>query len=1033
MSIPTIQEQLEERTSAAETPPSAQSVEKTALTPRKDAAREVVRTDQQAKDILDPERLHVPIDLSEDKLVEAFKTHDTVIVIGETGSGKTTRLPSMIDKARPGEMLAVSLPGALAVLNTSKYVARLRQEQIGQSVGYEVKGKQAMTSKNTHIGFMTSELLLRKIQIDPLLSQYSTIMIDEAHERNLGSDLALGFVKQAQAQRKESGLPPLHIVVSSATLEKEKFQDFFPEAACVEVPGRTFPIEAKHLTEDLVEEHHFIDTAAKIAFDLLCNPDGEDIVIFMADKEEVKLTIKALRETIREQHKLDPGNITIMALFEGMTPADQEKAITRQSKRKVVVTTKIAEVALTIDNLTHVIDSGRTTQLEYDEETHLDKWKIIPHAKSGCDQRKGRTGRTMPGTVHRLFTEENYQARSEFQKPEIHRTNLANTVLYMKSMGINDVLSFPFVDKILPDSYQRAVAELQDIGALDPEEGLTASGQKLSQLPINPIFGRMLVIAEEYGCFYEMCTIIAFLEQDNVIEIPADKQRMANKPFYKYLDTTSDIFTLLNFHYHFSKVRSTEKAKWAQDHFLSYKVLSHVEHLREVYVRHYGEVKDHAYTADTINDRIHTCIVRGLGKNLLGLISETWYKQVPHQTTKAPSVNIERSSALRIGGVLPHWMVAVDIRAQQGLSVPAICHKISIEDIKEYLPHLVESVDPKTGHVAIKGSENTAHAKRIPEATHKQVQHVVAFEDLSPQELQRLEGKEKPGADLKEPHVHEPSKVSQPIPLSPEPTPAQESSVSTKHTLPKGPFAKKLWNAVTSRAFTSCPLCASNMTEGICAESTLHLEILSAVSKDDSSIVLKEITTNDSQTIASIKMLTTDTPLGAAGTVYLIHDDNYPGYVWEGKGFTTLELRDYTVHLTDQPVKSHLTKPLHIYTDYETALAKAEKELNNNNLFKGSFTLGVNPANKQPQWEARVQDPHTGRQFMCVANFRVKKPTNSEFTYYFWPTRQLTPNLWIADILAPFPENKPHDYDSYLKQSNLTKIRLDAEPHVTEI
>jgi RNA helicase HrpA len=506
------------------------------------------------------------------EIKETIRDNDTALIIGETGSGKTTGIPGMILEVLPkGSKVAITQPRKVACRSVSNFVASEVGCKVGEEVGYQVRFDDH-TSEGTRMNFMTDGILLRQMQQDPLLKEYAAVMVDEAHERSLNIDFILGLLKRTQRLRQQNGLDPLKIIVTSATLEEEKFLNFFDQAPSVKVEGRTFPVDI-HYEKEMPKDYTKA-AAEKVQSIINLGKDG-DILIFMPGQEEIN-------KTMVEIEKLKLTGLMVLPLYGDMSPEDQDRIFAPSSVRKVIVSTNIAETSVTVPGVRHVIDSGLIKQTEFDPQTGVKTLKTTKHAQSGCIQRAGRAGRLAPGECYRLFTEEDLKSRKQYQVPEMLRSNLASVVLMMKSIGIDNVKDFEFVDPPKPEALEQALESLKSLGALDEDEKMTSIGETMAELPLDPHIARMVIEAGKYDCVETVCTIAAFLGGRNVFFRPKDKETAADEAHSVYKDRDSDFLTFLNVWqaYQLNNGDTQRAYEWAQKNFLNFKVLQEVKEIR---------------------------------------------------------------------------------------------------------------------------------------------------------------------------------------------------------------------------------------------------------------------------------------------------------------------------------------------------------------------------------------------------------------------------------------------------------------------
>ncbi|TVT47093.1 ATP-dependent RNA helicase HrpA [Amycolatopsis rhizosphaerae] len=487
-----------------------------------------------------PEEL--PVSRRKDDIAAAIREHQVVIVAGETGSGKTTQLPKICLELGRGVrgQIGHTQPRRLAARTVAERVAAELKTELGATVGYKVRFTDT-SGDDTLVKLMTDGILLAEIQGDRMLRQYDTLIIDEAHERSLNIDFLLGYLKQLLPRR-----PDLKVIITSATIDPERFSRHFGDAPIVEVSGRTYPVEVRY--RPIVDpDHPELDAerdqvqAICDAVDELCAEGPGDILVFLSGEREIRDTADALS-------KQDLRNTEILPLYARLSAADQHRVFSRHTGRRIVLATNVAETSLTVPGIKYVIDPGTARISRYSHRTKVQRLPIEPVSQASANQRKGRCGRTSDGICVRLYTEEDFLSRPEFTDPEILRTNLASVILQMTSLGLGDIAAFPFVEP--PDRRQIAdgVQLLQELGALEPgaKDRLTPIGRQLAQLPVDPRLGRMVLEAAKNGCVREVMIIASALSIQDPRERPADQQEAARQQHARFTDKTSDFLAYLN-------------------------------------------------------------------------------------------------------------------------------------------------------------------------------------------------------------------------------------------------------------------------------------------------------------------------------------------------------------------------------------------------------------------------------------------------------------------------------------------------------
>ncbi|MGC5362355.1 ATP-dependent RNA helicase HrpA [Streptomyces sp. DT24] len=489
-----------------------------------------------------PEQL--PVSQKKDEILEAIRDHQVVIVAGETGSGKTTQIPKICMELGRGVrgMIGHTQPRRIAARTVAERVADELDTPLGEAVGWKVRFTDQVNPEATFVKLMTDGILLAEIQTDRELLAYDTIIIDEAHERSLNIDFLLGYLARLLPKR-----PDLKVVITSATIDPERFARHFGEAPIVEVSGRTYPVEVRYrpLLEDESEDADRDQiTAICEAVDELQAEGQGDILVFLSGEREIRDTADAL----------DKRNLRlteVLPLYARLSHAEQHRVFQRHTGRRVVLATNVAETSLTVPGIKYVIDPGTARISRYSHRTKVQRLPIERISQASANQRKGRCGRTSDGICVRLYSEDDFLTRPEFTDPEILRTNLASVILQMTAAGLGDIEKFPFIDPPDHRNIRDGVQLLQELGALDPGEKetgkrLTPLGRQLSQLPVDPRLARMVVEAERNGCVREVMVIAAALSIQDPRERPAEKQTQADQQHARFKDETSDFLAFLN-------------------------------------------------------------------------------------------------------------------------------------------------------------------------------------------------------------------------------------------------------------------------------------------------------------------------------------------------------------------------------------------------------------------------------------------------------------------------------------------------------
>lgn len=515
------------------------------------------------------------------EIVEMIQQHQVVILAGETGSGKTTQIPKMCLAAGRGSAgrIACTQPRRVAALSVSKRVA----EELGVSWGREVGCKIRFndhTSRNTAIKFLTDGMLLAEMHGDPLMREYDTIIIDEAHERSLNIDFLLGHLRQLRFRR-----PELKIIITSATIDTEAFSKAFDDAPIIEVSGRAYPVELIYSPLDALgsdeaegderaaksEALHYIDGAVEAVQRVVKESTSGDVLVFMPSERDIREACDLL-----DGGKLP--NCELVPLFGRLSNAEQQRVFATTQRRKIVVATNIAETSLTIPGVRFVIDTGLARVSRYSPQTRTRRLPIEAVSQSSADQRKGRAGRVSAGVCVRLYSEKDFLERPRFTQPEIQRSNLADVILRMKAFGLGDIERFPFINMPATKSIRSGYALLEELGALESGEAdsrkLTVIGRELARLPVDPAVGRMILQARTEKALREVLVIASALSIQDPRERPLEKQAQADAAHRRFLHPDSDFLTILNiwdaYQDEFEQMTQSKLRRFCRDHFLSY-------------------------------------------------------------------------------------------------------------------------------------------------------------------------------------------------------------------------------------------------------------------------------------------------------------------------------------------------------------------------------------------------------------------------------------------------------------------------------
>lgn len=507
----------------------------------------------------------LPITAHREEIARALSAHQVVVVCGATGSGKTTQLPKICIEAGRGTfgLIGHTQPRRIAARAIADRVAVELGTTVGGAVGYQVRFTDR-TGPDCRVKLMTDGILLRELENDRLLRRYDTLIIDEAHERNLNIDFLLGVLQRLLPQR-----PELRVVITSATIDPQRFADFFGGAPVIEVSGRSYPVEVRYraLVGDDDETELSLPEGIVSAVRELDRDSRGDVLVFLPGEKQIRDAADALG-------KAKLLNTEVLPLYSRLSTRDQERIFEKHSARRVVLATNVAETSLTVPGIRFVVDSGLARISRYSVRGKVQRLPIEPISRASADQRKGRCGRESEGICIRLFAEEDFEQRPEFTPPEILRTNLASVILQMASLELGEPEDFPFLDppdtRLINDGYRL----LQELKAVDDARAVTSLGRQIAALPVDPRLARMLIAAGHHGCVAEMLILTAFLASQDPRERPSDAQQQADQRHATYADPRSDFVTVLNlwklFNEQSAALSGNQLRRWCRENFLSF-------------------------------------------------------------------------------------------------------------------------------------------------------------------------------------------------------------------------------------------------------------------------------------------------------------------------------------------------------------------------------------------------------------------------------------------------------------------------------
>ncbi len=663
----------------------------------------------------------LPVTAKKDEIAKLIKQNQVVIVCGETGSGKTTQLPKIclsIGRGCAG-FIGHTQPRRIAARTVADRIAEELAETVGKTVGYKVRFHDK-TRDQSLIKLMTDGILLAESQNDPFLNQYDTIIIDEAHERSLNIDFLLGYLKWLLPRR-----PDLKLIITSATIDPERFSRHFNDAPIIEVSGRTYPVEIRYRPVEQIEEDDEttpdLQQSIANAVDELQRDIPGDILIFLSGEHEIRETAETLRK-----HNLK--YCEILPLYAKLSVSEQERVFKPKGQRRIVLATNVAETSLTVPGIRSVIDTGHARISRYSHRSKIQRLPIEKISQASANQRAGRCGRVAEGICIRLYSEEDYLARPEFTTPEILRTNLSSVILQMASLKLGDIEKFPFVEPPESKMIRDGKTSLQEVNALDKTGKLTETGRRLAKLPIDPKLARMLLEANKQHCLTEVAIIVSGLSVQDPREKPADKMQQADAKHAAFRVENSDFLTFLNIWNIFEEKKkhlsNNKLRKYCRDNFLSYLRMRewHDIHTQIMQVIK-GELKLKANQIDASYEEIHRAL-------LTGLLSNIGFKHEQYEYLGARNLKFFIFPGSGLHKVRPKWIMAAE--QVETSKVYARCvAKIEPEWIEQAGKHLLRHsyFDP---HWEKKAGRSAVYERTTLYGLTLQAKRKVPFERIDP-------------------------------------------------------------------------------------------------------------------------------------------------------------------------------------------------------------------------------------------------------------------------------------------------------------
>jgi ATP-dependent helicase HrpA len=612
----------------------------------------------------------LPISAHREEIAGALQKAQLIVVCGATGSGKTTQLPKICLEAGRGThgLIGHTQPRRIAARAIASRLAAELGTSVGAAVGYQVRFNDR-SGPDTRVKLMTDGILLREIEHDRLLRRYDTLIIDEAHERSLNIDFLLGVLNRLLPQR-----PELRVVITSATIDPQRFAEFFGGAPIIEVSGRSYPVEVRYrpLVDADEEAELSLNEGIVAAVRELDQSERGDVLVFLPGEKQIRDAADALG-------KAKLHHTEVLPLFARLSARDQERIFEKHGPRRIVLATNVAETSLTVPGIRHVVDSGLARISRYSVRGKVQRLPIEPISQASADQRKGRAGRETAGICIRLYAEDDFTNRPQFTAPEVLRTNLASVILQMAALDLGEPQDFPFVDppdtRMINDGYRL----LQELKAVDEARVVTSLGRQIAALPVDPRLARMLLAASHHGCLSEMLVIAAFLAAQDPRERPSDAQAQADQKHAAFADSRSDFIAILNLWNAFGQVGASASGsqlrKWCRENFLSFMRLREWQELHRQLTETARELelRENPAAADYAN--LHQAILTGFLGNIGALDERREYEgargsrfviapgtplatKPPKWVVAANLMETTRLYARMVAAVEPQWIEA---------------------------------------------------------------------------------------------------------------------------------------------------------------------------------------------------------------------------------------------------------------------------------------------------------------------------------------------------------------------------------------
>ncbi|KAH8273854.1 hypothetical protein KR044_002202 [Drosophila immigrans] len=633
------------------------------------------------KNSIEQDRKALPVYNCRQRILKEVEANDTLLIMGETGSGKTTQIPQFLLQAgyASNGIIGITQPRRVAAITIAKRVAQELASNVGDTVGYTVRFEDT-TTERTRIRYLTDGILLREAIGDRLLRKYSAIMLDEAHERTVNADVLFGIVKEAQQERRKHKMPKLKLIITSATMDIDHFGQYF-KVKGMYLEGRTHPVRVMHAKES---QDDYIHAALVTLFDIHRHePINHDVLIFLTGQEEIEALAQQIRQLARINNS-GPSDVRVFTLYAQLAQGKQLECFlpVPANTRKIVLATNIAETSITIPGIRCVIDCGFVKEKSFNPGTGLDTLKTVRISQAQAWQRSGRAGRDAPGKCYRTYTKSHMEKFRSAAQPEILRANLTSTVLQLLALGI-DCGSFDFIDPPQAEGVQSAYKALEQLGAIKAAAtppAITSTGRLMAQFPLDPRYAKLLLAAPSFGCMEEMLSLVAALSSDNVFIGHADKSELAALAHAKFQSKHGDHLTLLTV---FATFQKTEKPKvWCHDNFLNIRNLTYARNVRGQLLEISNRIGLASNSCGDNLDAVKKCLLTGLFDNIATLQKEGHYLTLSGRV----KAKIHPSSVLH-GKYKPQCILFSEMVQTEHNFLRQVT-EISIEWLEEVLPNM---------------------------------------------------------------------------------------------------------------------------------------------------------------------------------------------------------------------------------------------------------------------------------------------------------------------------------------------------------